>query len=165
MEAALLPDERTDLVSMNRLGHGWAYQKLANQQAIFRAGCKDGCDLGCDWLPDYELQPICGDQSGAVNSMIKRPNSASISSVLLGVNTLYFLQTLSIHHFRIIITQNVSLCAKFPLIERNLPFMPPWMRYRDALSRSCWLPSVCSCFSVALGKHLRQLAILFCNSN
>ena len=46
MEAALLSDERTDLVSMNRLGHGWAYQKLANQQAIFRAGCKDGCD----WL-------------------------------------------------------------------------------------------------------------------
>ena len=32
MEAALLPDERTDLVSTNRLGHGWAYQKLANQQ-------------------------------------------------------------------------------------------------------------------------------------
>ena len=44
---APLPDERTDLVSTNRLGHGWAYQKLANQQAILRAGCKDGCD----WLP------------------------------------------------------------------------------------------------------------------
>ena len=42
MEAALLPD----LVPTNRLGHGWAYLKLANQQAIFRAGCKDGCD----WL-------------------------------------------------------------------------------------------------------------------
>ena len=40
MEATLLPGERTDLVSTNRLGHGWAYQKLANQQAIFRAGCK-----------------------------------------------------------------------------------------------------------------------------
>ena len=47
MEAASLPDERTDLVSTNRLGHGWAYQKLANQQAIFRAGYKDGSD----WLP------------------------------------------------------------------------------------------------------------------
>ena len=32
MEAALLPDERTDLVSTNRLGHGWACQKLANQK-------------------------------------------------------------------------------------------------------------------------------------
>ena len=51
MEAALLPDERTDFASTNRLGHGWAYQTLANQQAIFRAGCKDGCDLACDWLP------------------------------------------------------------------------------------------------------------------
>ena len=39
MESALLSDERTDLVSTNRMGHGWAYQKLANQQAIFRAGC------------------------------------------------------------------------------------------------------------------------------
>ena len=47
MEAPLLLDERTDFVSTNRLGHGWAYQKLANQQAISRAGCKDGCD----WLP------------------------------------------------------------------------------------------------------------------
>ena len=37
MEAALMPDERTDLVSTNRLGHGWAYLKLTNQQAIFRA--------------------------------------------------------------------------------------------------------------------------------
>ena len=35
MEAALLPDERTELVSTNMLGHGWAYKKLANQQAIF----------------------------------------------------------------------------------------------------------------------------------
>ena len=52
MEAVLLPDERTDLVSTNRLGHGWANQKLANQQAIFRAGCKSVCD----WLPAYELQ-------------------------------------------------------------------------------------------------------------
>ena len=52
-EAALLPIELTDLVSMytDRLGHGWTYQKLANQQSLFRAGCKDGCDLGCDWLP------------------------------------------------------------------------------------------------------------------
>ena len=48
MEAATLRDERTDLVSTSRLGHGWAYQVvLANQQAIFQAGCKDGCD----WLP------------------------------------------------------------------------------------------------------------------
>ena len=51
IEAALLPDERTDLVSTNRLGHGWVYQKLANQRAAFRDGCKDGCNLGCDWLP------------------------------------------------------------------------------------------------------------------
>ena len=51
MEATSLPDERTDLVAMNRLQNGWAYQKLANQQAIFRAGCKDGCDLGRDWPP------------------------------------------------------------------------------------------------------------------
>ena len=47
MEAALLPEERTDLVSPNRLGHVWVYHNLANQQAIFWAGCKDGCD----WLP------------------------------------------------------------------------------------------------------------------
>ena len=39
MESALLSDERTDLVSTNRMEHGWAYQKLANQQAIFQAGC------------------------------------------------------------------------------------------------------------------------------
>ena len=31
MEAVSLPDERTNFVSMNRLRHGWAYQKLANQ--------------------------------------------------------------------------------------------------------------------------------------
>ena len=72
MKPVLLPDERTDLVSKNRLGHGWAYQKLANQQAIFRAGCKDSCDLGCDWLPAYrEMQLICRDQSGALNSTIR----------------------------------------------------------------------------------------------
>ena len=47
MEAAILPDERTDFVSTNRLVQGWAYQKLANQQAIFRADSKDGGD----WLP------------------------------------------------------------------------------------------------------------------
>ena len=47
MEAALLLDERTDLVSKHILEHGWEYQKLANQRAVFRAGC----DLGCDWLP------------------------------------------------------------------------------------------------------------------
>ena len=34
MEVTFLPDERIELVSTNRLGHGWAYQKLANQQAI-----------------------------------------------------------------------------------------------------------------------------------
>ena len=51
MEAVLVPDECTDLVSRNRLEHGWAYQKLANQQAFFRAFSKNGCDLGCDWLP------------------------------------------------------------------------------------------------------------------
>ena len=51
MEAVLFSDERTDLVSTNRLGHGWAHQKLANQQATFRAGCNDGCD----WLPADEL--------------------------------------------------------------------------------------------------------------
>ena len=59
MEEAFLPDERTDLVSMNWVRHGWAYQKLANQQAIFRAGC-DWLSMvanqqaifraGCDWL-------------------------------------------------------------------------------------------------------------------
>ena len=54
MVAALLPDERTDLVSTNGLAHGWAYQKLANQQAIFRADQK-----------------------------IKRFNSVSILSILL----------------------------------------------------------------------------------
>ena len=31
MDAAFLTDERTDLVNTNRLVHGWAYQKLANQ--------------------------------------------------------------------------------------------------------------------------------------
>ena len=75
IEAALQPGERTDLVSTNRLGHGWAYQKLANQQALFRAGCKDGCD----WLPAYELQPICRGQSGALNSMIIRPHRMTLS--------------------------------------------------------------------------------------
>ena len=51
MEAALLHDERTDCVSTNTLRHDWAYQKLANQQAIFRGGgCKYDCDLGYDWL-------------------------------------------------------------------------------------------------------------------
>ena len=40
MEIALLSDERTDLVSTNRLRHGWAYQKLANQQAIFELGAR-----------------------------------------------------------------------------------------------------------------------------
>ena len=51
MEAALLPEEHTDLVSTNRLGHDWAYDKLANQQVIYRACCKDGINLGGDWLP------------------------------------------------------------------------------------------------------------------
>ena len=31
MEAALLPDERTDFVFTNKLKHGWVNQKLANQ--------------------------------------------------------------------------------------------------------------------------------------
>ena len=39
MEAPLLPDERTDLVSVNRLGHGWACHKLASQQVLFQLGC------------------------------------------------------------------------------------------------------------------------------
>ena len=62
LEPALLPDERTDLVSTNRLGHGWARQWLANQQpspelagqsaAISRG--KNGCGLDCDWLPAQE---------------------------------------------------------------------------------------------------------------
>ena len=30
MEAVLLPGERNDLVSTNRLAHGWAYQEMAN---------------------------------------------------------------------------------------------------------------------------------------
>ena len=69
---ALLPGERTDLVSTNRLGHGWAYKKLTNQQGC-KDGCgKDGCDLACDWLPAQELQPICRDQCGALDSMIKK---------------------------------------------------------------------------------------------
>ena len=41
-----LHDDRNDLVSMNRLEHGWACQKLADQPAIFRDGNKDGYD----WL-------------------------------------------------------------------------------------------------------------------
>ena len=48
MKAAFLPEERTDLIPTNRLGHGWSYQKLVNQQAIFRTACKDGRDLGYD---------------------------------------------------------------------------------------------------------------------
>ena len=79
MEAPLLPDERTDLVSTNRLGHGWAYQKLANQEAMFRVGCKDGCD----WLPAQELQQICRDKSGAVNPLIERLSTPPLLSVLL----------------------------------------------------------------------------------
>ena len=51
METTLLPDEPTDFVSTNRLGHGCAYQKRANQQAFFRNVCMDDCDLGCDWMP------------------------------------------------------------------------------------------------------------------
>ena len=35
IEAALLPGERTDLVSTNRLEHGWAYQQLANGWYFF----------------------------------------------------------------------------------------------------------------------------------
>ena len=31
MEPALLPDERTDFVYTIKLGHGWTYQKRANQ--------------------------------------------------------------------------------------------------------------------------------------
>ena len=84
MEAALLPDERTDLVSTNRLGHGWAYQKLANQEAMFRGGYKDGCD----WLSALVLQPICRDQSGALNSMIKMLNAISVLSILLNITYL-----------------------------------------------------------------------------
>ena len=64
----MLPDERADLVSTNRLGHGWAYQKLANRQAIFRAGCKDGCD----WLPAYRSYSQFVETKAALNSMIKK---------------------------------------------------------------------------------------------
>ena len=71
MGAALLQDERTDLISTNRQEHGWSLQKPANQQAIFRAGCKYDCDLTCDWLPAKELQPIYRNESGALNLMIK----------------------------------------------------------------------------------------------
>ena len=43
MEVPSLPDEHnigvTKFVFSNRVGHGWACQKLANQQAIYRAGC------------------------------------------------------------------------------------------------------------------------------
>ena len=91
MEAVLLSDERTDLVSTNRLGYGWAYQKLANQQAIiFRDGCKDGYDLGCDWLPAQEQQLIFRYQSGVLHSMIIKLNSASILSIFLGSFALCF---------------------------------------------------------------------------
>ena len=51
IETALVANESPDLVSTNRQVHGWACQKLANQQAIFQVGSKDGCDLGRDWLP------------------------------------------------------------------------------------------------------------------
>ena len=34
-EAPLQPDERTDLVFTNMVGHGWTYKKRANQQAEF----------------------------------------------------------------------------------------------------------------------------------
>ena len=62
MKAASLPDERTDLVSTNRLGHGWAYQKLANQQAVYQKLANQQAVYqklanqqavfwgGCDWL-------------------------------------------------------------------------------------------------------------------
>ena len=43
---------------------------------IVLAGCKEGCDLGCDWLPAKGLQPICRDQSVALNSVIKRLSAA-----------------------------------------------------------------------------------------
>ena len=35
METALLPDERTDLVSTNLLGHGWAYKKSGQSASFF----------------------------------------------------------------------------------------------------------------------------------
>ena len=50
-EETILPNERTDLVSTNKLGHGWAYQKLANQQAISELAARMaviGCQIrGC----------------------------------------------------------------------------------------------------------------------
>ena len=85
MEPALLPDERTDLdyklagrirncpISKPEIGQS-ASQKLANQQAVFRSGC----DLVCDWLPAYEMRPICRYKSGALNSMIESLNVASV---------------------------------------------------------------------------------------
>ena len=84
MEVALLADERTDLVSTNRLGDGWAYQKLDNQQVIFRAaGCKGG------WVLGFGCQPIGAapdfiDQCCALNFRIKSLNVASILSIILG---------------------------------------------------------------------------------
>ena len=55
------------------------YQRLANQKPISLAGCKNVRD----WLPAYELQPFCRDQSGALNSMIKKLNAISVLSILL----------------------------------------------------------------------------------
>ena len=78
METALLPDERTELVSTTRLGRGWTSKKLTISNLLFRTGCKDGCDLVYDWLPAYVLQPICRQQKGALKSIIKRPNAAFI---------------------------------------------------------------------------------------
>ena len=61
IEAALLSDECTDLVSTNRLGYGWTYRKLASQQAFFRAGCKDGCDL-VGAAADLQIPKRCAEQ-------------------------------------------------------------------------------------------------------
>ena len=44
-EAALLPG------LCEKAGTWLGMPKAAQSATIFRTGCKDGCDLGCDWLP------------------------------------------------------------------------------------------------------------------
>ena len=80
MDAALLPDERTSLVSTNRLGHGWAYQKTDQSASHYPSWLQGWFVIGCQPI---ELQSISRDKSGALNSMLKKFNAASILSILL----------------------------------------------------------------------------------
>ena len=80
MEALLVPDERTDLVSKNGPGHGWTYEKLANQQAISELAARMaviGCQLkSCSLFVETKERR----STQCFKTLI---NAASILSILL----------------------------------------------------------------------------------